>query len=492
MDFVEFESMMDMSTSVSSSTSTRWERKAKASNTTNTTTSDRFIPHRSTFDSMHASSFVRDENINNNGSSMDIDDCASVKSDATSASSNTSNCSDYHKLLAETTSTDSNTNGTRVLAYKNKAPAPVEGYTNSLKVLYTQKVSKKGDVVKPSRHIASAPTRILDAPDLLDDYYLNLLSWGPSNQLAVALSGCVYLWDASTGGINELMNLDDNADDYVSSVSWLPQGGSHLAIGTNSNVVQLWDAAAGKAVRTMDGHSSRVGALAWNNHILTSGSRDTTILNHDVRVRDHIVGKMSCHEQEVCGLSWSPDGQYLASGANDNKLCIFDLASSTSSLNCAAKHTLREHQAAVKALAWSPHERNLLASGGGTADRTIKFWNAASGQMLNSIDTGSQVCALQWSPYEKEILSSHGYAENQLCLWKYPTMNKIKELKGHTSRVLHMAQSPDGSLVCSGAADETLRFWNIFASEGKKKGDHLTSGAGNNALSRASGSLRIR
>jgi cell division cycle protein 20 (cofactor of APC complex) len=241
----------------------------------------------------------------------------------------------------------------------------------------------------------------------------------------------------------------------------------------------------------MDGHSSRVGSLAWNNHILTSGSRDTTIINHDVRVRNHIVGKMSVHEQEVCGLSWSPDGSYLASGANDNALCIFDLASSTSSMNCQPKHVLREHNAAVKALAWSPHERNLLASGGGTADRCIKFWNAASGTLLNSIDTGSQVCSLQWSPYEKELLSSHGYAENQLCLWKYPTMAKIKELKGHTSRVLHMATSPDGSLVCSGAADETLRFWNVFASEGKKKTDVGSNGNGN-ALSGASGSLRIR
>ena len=36
------------------------------------------------------------------------------------------------------------------------------------------------------------------------------------------------------------------------------------------------------------------------------------------------------------------------------------------------------------------------------------------------------------------------------------------ELTGHSSRVLHMAMSPDGTTVCSAAGDETLRFWKIF------------------------------
>ena len=480
MSAAEFEAMMDLSTSFTSSKSTRWERKQAASagksQSTDTSSSknecsDRFIPNRSGMQGMQASFAAADENNQNNES--------------------TETSTDFAKILNSSSGDESSDvgPGTRVLAFKNKAPAPKDGYQNSLKVLYSQNTTKRADVAKPTRHISSTPARVLDAPELLNDYYLNLLSWGPTNQLAVALSQYVYLWDAESGSIQELMNLDNDTDDYVSCVSWLPESGSHLAIGTASSAVQLWDAEAGKQVRTMDGHASRVGALAWNGHILSSGSRDTSIINHDVRVRDHCVGKMNTHTQEVCGLAWSPDGQYLASGANDNTLCIWDAAASCQSHDAQPTHVLREHQAAVKALAWSPHERNLLASGGGTADRSIKFWNASSGTLVNSIDTGSQVCALQWSPYEKEILSSHGYAENQLTLWKYPTMARMKELKGHTERVLHMACSPDGSLVCSAAADETLRFWNIFASEGKKK----TDSSANGALSRASSkSLMIR
>ncbi len=75
----------------------------------------------------------------------------------------------------------------------------------------------------------------------------------------------------------------------------------------------------------------------------------------------------------------------------------------------------------------------------------------------------AQVCALQWSRHEREILSSHGFSQNQLCLWRYPSMAKVAEMSGHTSRVLHLAQSPDGTSVVSAAADETLRFWKCFA-----------------------------
>ena len=83
--------------------------------------------------------------------------------------------------------------------------------------------------------------------------------------------------------------------------------------------------------------------------------------------------------------------------------------------------------------------------------------------------THHQVCALQWSAHDKELVSSHGYSHNQLILWKYPSMVRVAELTGHTSRVLHMAQSPDGTTICSAAADETLRFWKVLSGGDQNK-----------------------
>ena len=91
------------------------------------------------------------------------------------------------------------------------------------------------------RKIPTGPSRVLDAPDLEDDYYLNLLSWGKDNRLAVALGRNVYLWNANNGDIHHLVSLEGAAENYVTSVSWAEITGNthYLAVGTSEGLVQL-------------------------------------------------------------------------------------------------------------------------------------------------------------------------------------------------------------------------------------------------------------
>ncbi|KAL8497329.1 hypothetical protein ACS0TY_020860 [Phlomoides rotata] len=119
---------------------------------------------------------------------------------------------------------------------------------------------------------------------------------------------------------------------------------------------------------------------------------------------------------------------------------------------------LQDTAAAAKAIAWSP-QNGLLASGGGTADRCIRFWNTTSSNQLNSTDTGSQVCNLAWSKNVNEVISTHGYSHNQIMVWKYPTMSKVATLTGHSLWVLYLAMSPDGQTIVTGAGDKMLRFF---------------------------------
>lgn len=316
---------------------------------------------------------------------------------------------------------------------------------------------------KKSRNISKVPYRVLDAPELLDDFYLNLVDWGLQDILAVGLGDSVYLWDGLTQSVERLCVLENK--DKVTSISWIGSG-THLAVGTSQGLVEIWDATKMKCVRTMTGHKLRVSALAWNEHILLSGLRDRLIYNRDVRVQNHYINSFESHKQEVCGLKWNVEENKLASGGNDNMLYVWD------GLNPKPLHLFSEHNAAVKAISWLPHQRSILASGGGTADKTIKIWNTLTGTRVNNVETGSQVCNLTWLKNSNELVSTHGYLRNQIIVWKYPSMQQIAHLTGHTYRVLYLLLSPDGETIVTGAGDETLRFWNVFE---KNKNDELPS-----------------
>eukprot|EP00884_Botryococcus_braunii_P000111 jgi/Botrbrau1/100/Bobra.0022s0089.1 len=188
----------------------------------------------------------------------------------------------YQRRLAEGLGQD---RPARILAFKNKAPAPPEGHLNNLLPLYTQNAGPHPGR-KAYRHLPQAPERILDAPDLLDDYYLNLLDWSSQNTVAIALGNTAYLWNASDGTIQMLTELSQ-ADDYITSIAWAADG-KHLSVGTASAQVQIWDVDRVKQIRSLRGHSARVTALAWNNTTLSSGGRDSIIQNHDVRQRESI------------------------------------------------------------------------------------------------------------------------------------------------------------------------------------------------------------
>ncbi|OAQ83341.1 WD-repeat containing protein slp1 [Purpureocillium lilacinum] len=342
---------------------------------------------------------------------------------------------------------------TRILEFK---PAPPESskpidlrqqYNRPLKSATTNSAQLR-------RRIATAPERVLDAPGLIDDYYLNLLDWSSGNQVAIGLERSVYVWSADEGSVSCL--LESPADTYVSSVKWSDDG-AYVGVGLGTGEVQIWDVAEGQKIRSMFGHDTRVGVMGWSKHLLSTGARSGLVFNHDVRVAEHKVAELVSHTSEVCGLEWRSDGAQLATGGNDNLVSIWDARSLS-----VPKFTKTNHKAAVKALAWCPWNMNLLATGGGSYDRHIHFWNSTSGARVNSIDTGSQVTSLRWSPHYREIVSSSGFPDNSLSIWSYPTLVRNVEIPAHESRVLHSSLSPDGQMLATAAADESLKFWKVF------------------------------
>ncbi|KAF1745016.1 hypothetical protein MXB_2584 [Myxobolus squamalis] len=306
-----------------------------------------------------------------------------------------------------------------MFSYKESLDNQATVFSTSPRIPYcnaNQKILRSD--IQEYRRISRHPMKVLDAPGLpvdINDYYLNLLDWSRSNIVAVALANKPNL----------------------------------LSFTTSNGMLYIYDAKQEKCIqRKQVSTGQRIGCIDWNGYILSTGCRDGVIRSYDTRSDIPLFTSSSHgHSLEVCGLKWDPSGKILASGGNDNKIFLWNINEKIP-INC-----LTGHQGAVKALSWSPHEYGVLASGGGSADRCIKFWNTKSHQLINSYDTQSQVCNVQWSTTDKEIVSTHGFSSNAINLWSYPSMEKLISLKGHTSRV---GTSPDGEKIVTGSADETL------------------------------------
>jgi len=362
----------------------------------------------------------------------------------------------------------------KILEMKIKPPENREGEVNG-KLLYS--TSKPTPAKKAgARFIPSSAMKILDAPDVSDDYYLNLLDWGSTGKVAIALYQTIYLWDSVAGGVTDLFSQVTNMsnDTIITSVKWITDG-THIAVGMSNGTVELWDTLKQEKVRAMRGHPQRVGVLAWNGPFLSSGCKDGSIHNHDVRIANHHTSSFNSHVEEVCGMEWAPDGHYFASGANDYALNVWDLrkvnAIASAAQPCVEIDTpvmsLVGHTSAVKAVSWCPWQRHVLASGGGITDRNIKIWSTirGTGNCINSHDVMFPVSDVLWSETYKEIVASYG---NNLGIWKYPSFDRETELLGHSERVLAISMSPDGQEVASVGADETLRLWKCFEPPVKK------------------------
>ena len=138
----------------------------------------------------------------------------------------------------------------------------------------------------------------------------------------------------------------------------------------------------------------------------------------------------------------------------------------------------------VQAVAWCPWNTSLLATGGGTGDATVHFWNSTTGARVNSLQTPSQVSTIQFTPCAREIFTTHGYPTNSIMVHAYPSLNKVAEIRAaHDSRVLYSAMGPSGDVVCTGAGDESIKFWRLWEVPAPKKKETKARGATSGLLS---------
>lgn len=167
--------------------------------------------------------------------------------------------------------------------------------------------------------------------------------------------GLIQVWSAAHGTLLHTLN------DHKSWINALAASsdGRWLASGGKDGTPRVWGTANWTLVHVLDGHEGGIHALAFasGSSLLAVGGEDGLIRLWDVE-DGRRRRTMAAHEGRVRALAFSPDGQWLASGDSEGMIRIWDLAANEAESTAAIRI-----DDSVSGCAWAETRTALYAAG---------------------------------------------------------------------------------------------------------------------------------
>ena len=296
-----------------------------------------------------------------------------------------------------------------------------------------------------------------------------------SLQLACALSnGTIQLYDTKTGEMKATIS------GYNTGVYWSTYGyrNEFLAFSPDSKTLigcgQLWDLSTGKSQALLTGKFGGIYPAALSPDGKIVASRD----NEDIFLSFTHTGVpmtiLTGHFNRVECIAFSPDGKTIASGSShqssggNKKPVTIRL---WNALTGEHIRTMTGHSDKVTSIAFSPDGETLAS---GSEDNTIRMWDPDLGELkFGLIGQKGAITSIVFSPDGKIIAGGNGMRRNEyvknpdvpIQLWNANTGKEITTFAGHSNDVLSITFSPDGKMLASGSMDKTVRLWDIHTAQ---------------------------
>ncbi|OCR02845.1 hypothetical protein BCD67_16335 [Oscillatoriales cyanobacterium USR001] len=307
---------------------------------------------------------------------------------------------------------------------------------------------------------------------------ITCVDFSPNSQILASgsLDKTIKIWRRDGKLLKTLIDTNN-----ISSISFSPDG--QMLASAGDKTVKIWKI-DGTLLKTLL-HQSPVNSVSFSKDgkIIASGSDDGTVKIWGIDGK--LVANLRHHQgvgfSKVYSVNFSPDGEIIASAGDDKTVKLWNLKNILKFHNKQGKVNLKsqqfliriltEHSQLVFSISFSPDGQFIASS---SADKTVKIWriakvlNAKNSAKSSNIKTeinlirvlaghGDKVTQVSWSPDSKTLASSS--YDKTVRLWRIDDL-PLKTLEGHKDRVQCVIFSPDGQIIASASADKTIKLWS--------------------------------
>jgi tricorn protease-like protein len=216
--------------------------------------------------------------------------------------------------------------------------------------------------------------------------------------------------------------------------------------------IQLFDLTTDKEVCRLPGRHNRIRSVTFSpdGQMLVSGSEDEVVHLWSIESQE-IVREFKGHKGRILSVAFSPDGKTLASGGEDKSIRLWNVATGEELT------VWQQHGDWINCLAFSPDNKMVLS---GSQDQTLKLWNRETNYVVFTLagHTGG-IEGAAFAPDGKTVVSASW--DRNIFLWDVASGQPTVKLGGNISGVKAVIFSNDGKYLMTGGGDMVIRIWDL-------------------------------
>ena len=291
------------------------------------------------------------------------------------------------------------------------------------------------------------------------------------------VDGSAYLWDLRNRTQAQVYAGHSNwtwAADFSPDGSLVASGSGPLSLPASLDdldaTARVWDAASGRQVIALSGHSDTVDSVRFtlDGNYLLSASWDGAIRRWDLNDGSE-VARYNVPDARVYMIDLHPDGEHFVSASSDGIIRMWHIESGQ-----VVKEFLG-HTADVNGVHISDDGLLIASAAGNWAgeDHTLRLWDAESGELLATYEGHTAIVNYARIAPNKQFIISTSW-DDTVRMWDIETGEEVRQFVGHTGNTFGIDISSDSMTLLTTSSDTTVRMWDIATGEEINRFDQHT------------------